>query len=47
MASTTTTLAALERNWDMVNSAIDGIDDATLSQRPNDQSNSMSWLIGT
>ena len=45
MASTTTTLAALERNWDMVNSAIDGIDDATLSQRPNDQSNSMSWLI--
>ena len=45
MASTTTTLTALERNWDMVNSAIDGIDDATLSQRPNDQSNSMSWLI--
>ena len=45
MASTTTTLTALERNWDMVNSAVDGIGDATLSQRPNDQSNSMSWLI--
>jgi hypothetical protein len=29
----------------MVSGAVDGLDDAALSQRPNAQSNSMSWLI--
>lgn len=45
MPDTTTSLIALTRNWDMVSGAVDGLDDAALSQRPNDQSNSMSWLI--
>jgi len=45
MASTRTTVSALNRNWNMVKSAVSDVDDATLSIRPNDDSNSMSWLV--
>ncbi len=45
MPATTTTLFALQRNWDMVSGAVDGLEATALSQRPNDQSNSMAWLI--
>ena len=45
MASNGTTLSALKRNWDMVKSAVSDVDEATLSVRPNEDSNSMSWLI--
>tara|TARA_B100000315_G_scaffold234683_1_gene248945 strand:- start:660 stop:1211 length:552 start_codon:yes stop_codon:yes gene_type:complete len=45
MSATETTLSALERNWHMVNSALAGLDEATMASRPNAQSNSISWLL--
>ena len=36
MPATDTVMAALERNWDMVDRALDGMDEATMAQRPNE-----------
>jgi len=33
---------ALERNWDMVDAALEGLDDETMSQQPADHSNSIA-----
>lgn len=38
-------LSALEWNWRVVDTALDGIDDATLARRPNDQCNSIAWTL--
>ncbi len=45
MSDVDTTIFALQRNWDMVATAVDGVDDDTLNLMPNDVSNSMSWLV--
>ena len=45
MSSTETALSALERNWGMVDKALEEMDDAAMRSRPNDQSNSMGWLL--
>lgn len=45
MPATETALSALERNWGMVDKALDGVDDNALGIQPNDQSNSMGWLL--
>jgi len=45
MSSNQTTVSALERNWNMVTSAVAEVDEGTMAARPNDDSNSMSWLI--
>ena len=45
MAVADSTIFALNRNWDMVSSAVAGVDDATLASMPNDQSNPMNWLV--
>ncbi|HJN86333.1 MAG TPA: DinB family protein [Dehalococcoidia bacterium] len=45
MSATETTLSALERNWQMVHWALEGMTEATMAGRPNDQSNSISWLL--
>ena len=45
MSANQTTVAALERNWQMVQQAVAEVDEATMAIRPNDDSNSMSWLI--
>ena len=45
MAATDVIKTSLERNWGMVDRALEGLDDATLSSQPNDQSNSMAWLL--
>jgi len=45
MAGNRTTVSALERNWNMVKSAVSDVDEATMAIRPNEDSNSMSWLI--
>ena len=45
MSGTGTTLSALERNWNMVKSAVSDVDEATMAIRPNADSNSMSWLV--
>ena len=35
----------LERNWEMIDSALEGLDDATLSLRPSEQCNSIAWIL--
>ena len=45
MSDVDTTIFALQRNWDMVSTAVDGVDDDTLNRMPNDESNSMAWLV--
>ena len=45
MPDVATTIFALQRNWDMVSTAVDGVDDDALSRMPNDQSNSIAWLV--
>ena len=45
MSDVDTTIFALQRNWDMVSTAVDGVDDDILKQMPNDESNSMAWLV--
>lgn len=45
MSDAATTIFALQRNWDMVSNAVAGVDDATLASMPNDQSNSIAWLV--
>ena len=45
MPATDVIKTALERNWGMVDRALEGLDDDVLSRQPNDQSNSMAWLL--
>jgi len=45
MSDTETAMTALERNWGMVDRALEDMDDALIGGQPNDQSNSMGWLL--
>ena len=45
MSATETALSALERNCGMVDKALEDVDDAAMRSQPNDQSNSMGWLL--
>ena len=36
---------ALERNWNMVDAALEGLDDATLTRQPAEHSNSIAWIL--
>ena len=45
MAAVEGILSALERNWEMVDGTLAGVDDATLARRPTDQCNSIAWLL--
>ncbi len=45
MSLTETTRSALERNWQMVNTALEDVDEVTMAACPNDQSNSIGWLL--
>ena len=45
VTATATIMAALERNWTMVDAALEGLDEATLARRPMDQCNSMAWVL--
>jgi hypothetical protein len=38
-------MTTLERNWEMVDAALEGLDEATLSRRPTDQCNSIAWTL--
>ena len=38
-------LTALERNWDMVDTTLAALDEATLARRPTDQCNSIGWIL--
>ena len=45
MPDTGTTLSALQRNWAMVDQSLADLDDATMASQPNEQTNSISWLL--
>ena len=45
MSDAATTIFALQRNWDMVSTAVAGVNDDTLASMPNEQSNSIAWLV--
>ena len=45
MSATETGLAALERNWTVVDRALEDVDDAMIGAQPNGDSNSMGWLL--
>ncbi|GIT01446.1 MAG: hypothetical protein CM1200mP27_00710 [Chloroflexota bacterium] len=45
MSASETGLTALERNWGMVDRALEGLDDSVIAARPNDDSNSIGWLL--
>ena len=45
MSASETGLTALERNWGMVDRALEGLEDTVITARPNDDSNSIGWLL--
>ena len=45
MAAANGLLYALERNWDMVDSALADLDDSALARIPADQCNSVAWIL--
>ena len=36
---------ALERNWDMVEAALEGMDDTTMTRQPAAHCNSIAWIL--
>ena len=46
MAATDSIMDSLERNWEMVEAAISGLDYETLARQPNAHSNSIAWIFG-
>lgn len=38
-------LTAHERNWEMIESALEGMDEDTMNRQPSEQCNSISWLL--
>jgi hypothetical protein len=45
MAATESIGTALERNWDMIDRALAGLDDSALARQPSDQCNSIAWIL--
>ena len=45
MSAAETAMSALERNWGMVDRALEDVDDVILRSQPNGQSNSIGWLL--
>ena len=45
MLATELLLTALDRNWDMIDAAMDGMDDAMLARIPAGQCNSIAWIL--
>ena len=45
MLATELLLTALERNLDMIDAALDGMDDAILARIPAGQCNSIAWIL--
>jgi hypothetical protein len=38
-------MTALDRNWDMIDSALKGLDDSVMASQPSDQCNSVAWIL--
>ena len=45
MSDTETAMSALERNWGMVDRALEDVDDSIIRSQLNEESNSMGWLL--
>ena len=45
MLPTESVTMALTRNWESIDAALEGMDDATLGRQPNEQCNSIAWLL--
>ncbi len=45
MLATEILLTALDRNWDMIDDALDGMDDAMLARIPASECNSIAWIL--
>ena len=45
MPSAEPILYSLEWNWNMVDTALEGLDEAALARQPSDQCNSAAWIL--
>ena len=45
MSATDSVVSTLQRNWDMVDAALDGLDHATIAHTPAQQCNSIAWIL--
>ena len=45
MSAADAVMWALDRNWEMVDSAIDGLDAVAMDKRPADHCNSVAWIL--
>ena len=45
MAAGEAILSALQRNWNMVDTAVADLDDSNLGRRTDDHSNSVAWIL--
>ncbi len=45
MSGADSVMWALERNWDMVDAALEGLDDETMTRQPADHCNSIAWIL--
>ena len=45
VSPTESVAAALTRNWEMVDSALEGMDEAALGRQPSEQCNSVAWIL--
>ena len=45
MAAAEAIMTALDRNWDMIDSALKGLDDSVMASQPSDQCNSVAWIL--
>ena len=45
MSGADSVMWALERNWAMVDAALEGLDGATMARRPAEHSNSIAWIL--
>lgn len=45
MGAADSVMWALERNWDMVGAALEGMDYETMTSRPQEHCNSIAWIL--
>ena len=45
MSAADAVMWTLDRNWEMVASAIDGLDVVAMDKRPADHCNSIAWIL--
>ena len=38
-------LLAMDRNWEMIDGALEGLDEAAMARQPTDECNSAAWIL--